>query len=248
MRYIGLDIATVTGWSFFEDDNLLERGSIQLISSMDLPQKLHYFHLELKHLIERLKPEFCFIEDVFLGISGAKTLAYLARLNGVAINTCFEILQERVRLYEPAYWKANSFNGLNGQSKKWEIQLAVIKHYNIPITGNFDLVTDKIQEFELLIESKKDYIKEKQKEISKYNSSLNRKRNPLSDIEKLDVNKNIIDNKKSISHEKSELKKLQQTFDKHMEKVKNDIAAQTGLTDNIADSCGIAYCGYKEVR
>jgi hypothetical protein len=100
---------------------------------------------------------------VFLGISGAKTLAYLARLNGVAINTCFEILQERVRLYEPAYWKANSFAGLNGQSKKWEIQLAVVNHYNIPITGNFDSISDKIREFELLIDSKKYYIKEKQK-------------------------------------------------------------------------------------
>ena len=25
-----------------------------------------------------------------------------------------------------------------------------------------------------------------------------------------------------------------------------DLTAQTGMSDNICDSCGIAYCGYKE--
>ena len=107
MRYLGLDIATTTGWSYFEDESLVERGSIHILSQMDLPQRLHYFHLELKRVLEKMNPEWIFIEDVFLGISGAKTLAYLSRLNGVAINTAFEVLQENVKLYEPGYWKAN---------------------------------------------------------------------------------------------------------------------------------------------
>jgi len=82
MRYFGLDIATTSGWVFLEEDRLIEKGTIQLLSQMDLPQKLYYFRLELKNILERLKPEWIFVEDVFLGISGARTLSYLSRLNG----------------------------------------------------------------------------------------------------------------------------------------------------------------------
>jgi len=33
-----------------------------------------------------------------------------------------------------------------------------------------------------------------------------------------------------------------------MVKMSNDIAAQTGMTENICDACGIAYCGYLEMQ
>jgi Holliday junction resolvasome RuvABC endonuclease subunit len=245
---MGLDIATATGWSHFEDDRLLERGTIQLLPTMDLPQKLHYFHLELKHLLQRLKPEYCFIEDVFLGISGAKILAYLARLNGVAINTCFEILQEKIKLYEPTYWKSNSFPNLSGQAKKWEIQLAVIKHYNIPITGNFNSIFETVNSDLSLIDEKKEIIHRYQLEINKDKTSLNRKRNPLDEGMISSIKCKIKECEKICFSEKQEIKRLQKEFDKKMEKVKTDITAQTGFTENISDSCGIAYCGFKEIN
>ena len=35
-------------------------------------------------------------------------------------------------------------------------------------------------------------------------------------------------------------------YDKKFSKITIDLTAQTGMSDNICDACGIAYCGYKE--
>jgi len=248
MKYLGLDIATATGWVYLEDDVLIDRGTIRLISGMSLPQKLHYFHLELKNLVTRLHPDYCFIEDVILGISGAKTLAFLARLNGVAINTTFTILQERVKLYEPCYWKCHSFEGLMGNAKKWQTQLAVIKHYNIPITGNFDNIKVQVNIDLQRIDDLKQYIKSSRVEINKCKAALNRKRNKLDVFNGLATRERIKELDISIKLEKENMKLSQKAFDKKMNNVKNDIAAQTGFTEDISDACGIAYCGYKEIQ
>jgi Holliday junction resolvasome RuvABC endonuclease subunit len=247
MKYIGLDLATATGWAFFEDDNLLERGTIQLISGMELPQKLHYLHLELDNLLKRLEPEYCFIEDVILAISGAKTLAYLARLNGVAINTAFSVLQERVKLYDPPYWKAHSFEGLGGMAKKWQVQLAVINHYGISVTGNFDVIQNDVDKTNQEIELKKQAAKDHRGEINKLKAKLNRKRDPLDSSSKTAVRSVIKELEGACKKQKDDAKALQKAFDKKMVKVSNDIAAQSGMTENICDACGIAYCGYKDV-
>lgn len=247
MRYLGLDIATATGWAFFEDDELLERGTIQLIPGMELPQKLHYFHLELNNLLTRLQPEYCFIEDVILGISGAKTLAFLARLNGVAINTAFSILQEKVRLYTPTFWKSNSYDSLGGMAKKWQIQLAVIDHYCINITGTFDHIQSIIDENEKIIDQFKTDISNIREDINSNKSKLKRKRNPLTKDENNAVAIEIAKLETEYKQQKAAMKKTQQSFDKRMVAISNDIVAQTGFTDNIADACGVAYCGWKEI-
>jgi Holliday junction resolvasome RuvABC endonuclease subunit len=248
MKYMGLDPATTTGWSYFEDDELKERGSIQLVSQMDLPQKLHYFHLELQRLISRLSPDWCFIEDVFLGISGAKTLAYLARLNGIAINACFSIMQERVKLYMPDYWKAHSFPNINGQAKKWQIQLAAVRYFSLPITGNFSSIDQKVMSFEEKITIHKQSISDDRNALVKLKTKLLLKRNPPTEGEKREIIEQIKILNQSLLKKKKDLKIFQDQFDKQMSKTSIDIAAQTGMTDNICDSCGIAICGYNEVK
>jgi len=248
MRYIGLDIATTTGWASFEDEKLLERGTIQLISGMDLPQKLHYFHLELKRVLERVEPDWCFVEDVFLGISGAKTLAYLARLNGVAINASFEVLQQNVKLYEPNYWKANSFEGLSGQAKKWQIQLAAVKHFNLPITGNFEDIDREIRDQDNRIKVYKLKVQAERESLNKMKASLVRKRNPCTDEELKNTKLNIKISEEEIKELKTALTQCEKDFDIMMSKTSLDIAAQTGMSDNVCDACGIALCGYKELN
>lgn len=247
MRYCGIDPATTSGWCFFEDDRLIEKGTIQLLSQMDLPQKLHYFHLELKNLFRRIQPEWIFIEDVILGISGAKTLAYLARLNGVAIMTGFETLQERVRVYTPTYWKSHSFDGLGGMAKKWQIQLATVKRYNLPITGNFSNIDNMLSEqaiFEETIRSEWDAARES---INKLKSQLVRKKNSPSQDEKIQIEKQIKENVRIVTNNKRLLKEKEKEMDKKFNKITIDITAQTGMTENICDACGIALCGYKEI-
>ena len=248
MTIFGMDPATTTGWAFLEDDHLIERGTIQLIPSMELPQKLNYFRLELKHLLERLNPQFAFIEDVFLGISGAKTLAFLARLNGIAIVTCFETLQEKVKLYEPNYWKANSFSGLKGSAKKWQTQLAVIKHYNIPVTGNFKLIDKTISEKELEILHITKKINECKQFILDHKKAILRKKNPIMLDEKINIEKEIKIYESQLAKYKHIIKDKEQSYDKIFRKISIDLAAQTGITENVADACGIAYCGWKELN
>lgn len=244
--YLGLDIATTTGWAFLEDDRLIEKGSIHLNSSMDMPQKLHFFHLELKNLLFRLRPERIFIEDVFLGISGAKTLAYLSRLNGVAINTAFEFVQERVKLYEPTYWKAHSFLGLNGAAKKWEIQLAVIAHYNIRVSGDFSAVSELISEKDEIEEKLRNEWDVLRKRMATIKSQLVRKRDPIGLDEKLYLELQLKETANTISNTKRLLNENEKLYDKKFTKISVDVTAQTGMSDNICDACGIAYCGYKE--
>ena len=41
MKIIGLDIATMTGWSCIEDGKLVDYGTILVDNKMDLPQRLH---------------------------------------------------------------------------------------------------------------------------------------------------------------------------------------------------------------
>jgi len=246
MKYLGLDPATTSGWSFFEDDHLLEKGSIIIPGAMELPQKLHFFHLELKNLFTRLQPEYIFIEDVILGISGARTLAFLARLNGVAINTAFEIVQERVKVYDPTFWKSHSFEGLSGMAKKWQIQISVIKHYNLPVIGNFTVLDKVLAEkidLENNLRSEWEILRKREQTIK---SQIVRKRDPIGQDEKIYLDKELKSTVASIQNIKRILKEKEKEYDKKFTKLSMDLTAQTGMSDNICDSCGIAYCGYKE--
>lgn len=248
MRYIGLDIATVTGWAFFHDGTLIEKGSIHISSQMDLPQRLNYFHIELKNLLTRLQPEYCFIEDVILGISGAKTLAYLGRLNGVAISTAFSILQDRVKLYTPTYWKARSFDGLHGMAKKWEIQLAAIKHFNIPVIGDFSQIQTILQTRDSQLLEKETRLTDLRLAQVRLKQDLNRKRNPISEDDRKIAQIALDSSPDLINNVKREIKNLETAYDKKLMKMSIDIAAQTGMTENICDACGIALCGWKELQ
>jgi Holliday junction resolvasome RuvABC endonuclease subunit len=244
--YVGLDIATATGWAFFENDRLIEKGTINILSQMELPQKLHYFHLELTNLLGRLRPERVFIEDVILGISGARILAFLARLNGVAINTAFEVVQDRVKLYDPTYWKSHSFDGLGGMAKKWQIQIAVIQHYNLPVTGDFSSLEKIVEEKKKIEDDLRSEWDVMRKRLVQIKSQMNRKRDPVSQDEKIYLDQQLKDVSKAILNIKRVLKEKEKEYDKKFSKISIDLAAQTGMTENICDACGVAYCGWKE--
>lgn len=247
MICIGLDIASIIGWSVLEDGALKDYGTIQVNSNLDLPQRLHFVHLELTRLFERQKPEWCFIEDVLLGLSGVKILCYLSRLNGVAINSAYSYVQEKVKLYTPSYWKANSFNGLIGSAKKWQIQLAAIEHYKLPIVGNFDTVYNTISNFEKEINDEKEIIISLKKELENNKRSLISKRNPpTEDLKKTLQLRNATINHNIITAKKKE-KTINTKFQKIMLQTCSDITAQTGLTPDICDSIGVALCGWKEL-
>lgn len=85
MKILGLDIASNTGWCILDDNKLHKYGVIHIPSDMNLLQRLSFFEMNLKQIINDNNIDFCCIEDVILGISGVKTLSYLARLNVIII-------------------------------------------------------------------------------------------------------------------------------------------------------------------
>jgi hypothetical protein len=182
-----------------------------------------------------------------LGISGARTLAFLARLNGIAINSAFEIVQERVKVYDPTYWKSHSYDGLGGMAKKWQIQIAVIRHYNLPVTGNFDTINKVLAEktdLESNLRMEWDILKKREQTIK---SQMNRKRDPVGQDEKIYLDKELKKTIGCVANIKKTLKEKEKEYDKRFAKISIDLTSQTAMSDNICDACGIAYCGYKEL-
>ena len=110
MIILGFDPATTTGWSVLDDGLLVDYGSICPSSKLSLPQKLSFYHNEATRLFNRYKPDYVAMEDVILAISGAKTLTYLARINGVFIHAAYSAVKDNIVLYDPSHWKSNSLN------------------------------------------------------------------------------------------------------------------------------------------
>jgi len=246
MKILGLDISNTTGWSIIEGPRLIDRGIISLNTSMMLPQRLHYFHLELTRIIDKYKPDWVCIEDVFYGISGAKTLSYLARLNGVAIVSSFSQLQHNVKLYTPGHWKSQ-LNGLKGSAQKWEVQLEVLKHFKISVTGSFDRIYELVDLNDKTLSALKEFIQINRKEVDKLKREIARKRNPITEEEKISKRELINSFNLKIDNDKKAFKKTTNEFNKTMLKISTDIAAQTGMTNDICDSIGVALCGQKEL-
>lgn len=222
--FMGLDIATKTGYSILEDGVLKSYNSININPEMNLPQRLAFLSTEITRLLDNHKPDYCCIEEVIMAMSGPKVMRYLSRLNGVAIQTCYSILKDSVMLYEPSHWKKNSFPDLNGSSPKWQIQLACIKYFNISVqTLSIEEVVNYVSTTEKSIEDKKEEIRNFKK--------LLKKQPEIST---------------SIDQKKSEIKLQEKQFDLKMKQISLDIVSQTGMTEDICDSCGIALCGYKE--
>ena len=98
-KVLGLDIASSTGWCILDDNRLEKYGVITIPSEMNLFQRLKYFENNLNQILQENSPDSVHIEDVILGISGAKTLAYLGRLNGVAISVCYNKVGDNIKLY-----------------------------------------------------------------------------------------------------------------------------------------------------
>lgn len=248
MKVIGLDISTNTGWAVIEDDKLIDRGFIVLNSKMDLSQRLKYFSIELTRLFEKNKVDWVFIEDVFLGISGAKTLAYLARLNGAAMVVSFNFVKDNIKLYQPTYWKKNSLPGLDGSAQKWEVQLAATKYFNFQLESSFlHTFTARQQEYYDNIKTYKTNLDLMKKLVIQYTNELNRKRNPLSDIEKEKVKDLLYKTKLEVIAIKNRTDSEEKNLNKFMDKICIDISSQTGLTSDIGDAIGIAICGLKEI-
>lgn len=240
MKVLGLDIASNTGWALLKDGKLAKYGMLNIPPEMNMSQKLKFFETNLRKILDDTKPDEVHIEDVFLGMSGVKTLAYLARLNGVAMSVCFNKVGDRIKLYQPPVWKANSFPGLDGMAKKAEIQVAVIKHFKLVPQTDLDNLIKPLSEF-----TEEDSRLEKQ--LAKYKADvlecvkiLNRKKSSDTDKESAKASKDKLDIKYKELKQKIDQRK--KTIEKIYKACSIALTAKCGLTADVSDSIGIAYC------
>lgn len=240
MTILGLDLATNSGYSVLKDGQLVKYGMINIPSEMNIFQRLKFFESNLKQILNDTDPDEVHIEDLILGISGVKTLSYLARLNGIAISVCYDKVGDNIKLYQPPIWKAHSFPGLHGMSKKAEIQIAVIKHFKLINDNDLDIITKPLNEFTSEDNKLQKILDEYKCELAETNKILNRKKSSEQDkatanISKRDLESKIKDIKKKLDIRKRDIEKVYKS-------VSIALTAKCGLTADVSDSIGIAYC------
>lgn len=248
MKILGLDIATNTGYCILNDGKLETYGMINLLSEMNILQRISFFENNIIKLLDEYKPDYVAIEDLIMGISGVKVLSYLARLSGVALSCCYKKVGNNISLFTPSEWKASSFDGLNGTSKKYEIQISVCKHFNLINETDLDTIIqplDNIKDNSELIKKQLDLITN---DTKKYIAYLNRKRNGCkNDSERKSFENKINKNKEIIKQYKQSIEDNKKNIDDIYKNISIDIMSRCGLTCDVSDSIGIAYCLWKKL-
>ena len=249
MTIVGLDIATSTGVCVLKDGMLNTYKNIVIPQEMNLLQRLSFFEHNLNKVLDEYNPDYVALEDVICGISGVKTTVYLSRLSGVALSCCYKKVSSNIALFTPSDWKANSFENLNGTAKKYEIQIAVCKHFNLiddptltsickPLNNIKDNTSTIQKSIEILTQDTKKYI-----------AFLNRKKNGCkNDYERKSFIKKIEENKSEIKMLKDTVEKNKKDIDNIYKNVSMDIMSRVGLNCDVSDSIGIAYCLWKKLN
>lgn len=240
MKILGLDIATSTGWCLLEDDKLVKYGMINIPSEMNLFQRIKFFENNLIQILNDNNPDEVHIEDVILGISGAKTMAYLGRLNGVAISVCYNKVGDHIKLYAPPIWKAHSFSGLTGMAKKAEIQISVIKHFKLINDSDLDVIIKPLKDFNDDDNKYAGQLNLYKKTITACKQIIARKR--TDDNTKSQTNMAMKEAEKKLKEVKSIINKRKKEIEKIYKDVSVSLTAKCGLTADVSDSIGIAYC------
>lgn len=249
MKILGLDIASNTGWCILNDGKLEKYGVIHIPSEMNLCQRISFFEMNLKQILNENNVDFCCIEDVILGISGAKTLAYLGRLNGVALLTCYNKVNNNIKLYIPGEWKSNSFDGLNGNAQKVDIQIAVCKFFNLIKDDELNNIIKPLSEIKDNSQDAISKIKILKEQVQKDKAFLNRKRKgPSTEQEKKSYLNKIEEYKKEISRLENIVDQNKKNIESIYKTVSLNIMSLCGLTCDVSDSIGIAMCGYKQLK
>lgn len=248
MKILGLDIASNTGWCIINDGKLEKYGVIHIPSEMNLCQRISFFEMNLKQILSDNDIDFCCIEDVILGISGAKTLAYLARLNGVALSTCYNKVKNNIKLYIPGEWKSNSFDGLNGNAQKVDIQIAVCKFFNLINEDELENITKPLNDIKDNSSDMLSKIKLLKEQVQKDKAFLSRKkRGPATEQEKKSYIHKIEEYKKEIEKLENIVIQNKKNIESIYKTVSLNITSICGLTSDVSDSIGIAMCGYKQI-
>jgi|GEM_PF-3576103 len=231
-KIMGIDISSRnSGWCVIDGKELIEYNVIHPSSKMSMSQKLNLFNGELEKIISQHKPDNIAIEDVIICRS-AKTAIVLGRFNGVALRLAYAHNQKEPSLYVPSEWK-KSLLGCDGSSPKAEIQLSICEYFDLIKPDRFDYYIEKVNDAKSILAS---VDKGELYHLRKCLASEKRKKD--SDSTKIkNIERQINKSKKSVEVDLKERKKLMSS---ELESVSLEIYSETGISDDIADSIGVA--------
>ena len=140
-RILALDQAShVTGWAIYDENILVQSGVFEVEDKQDEIERDTDIKNWLINMINNYNPDIVGIEDIQLqninGNLGVKTYKVLAHLQGILMQTLFELKVE-YRLCPPGTWR--SACGVKGTSKtdmKKSMQLLVKKWYDVTVTND----------------------------------------------------------------------------------------------------------------
>lgn len=247
LKILGIDPATNLGWAYLEDKKLIDYGTVNCNLNLDIKQKIVFYKNSITKIIKNLQPDYIFVEDVILCISGVKTLIYLTRINSAVLMSLLEEYDSsKIYLIEPGKWKSENYLNLNGNSKKFEVQKEVCKFFNLIEEKELEEKLEILNHFEKenLDLKKRIYILKTKNEYLK--KDINRKKiNVLSESEKKESEEKIVENNKEIKRLNLELKEKTKLYNKEGNNITKFILYKTNLTEDICDAISIALHGFK---
>jgi len=90
-KLMSFDVSSIsTGWSYFEDDKLVEFGKLVIPTNYDIVKKLIIFQYNIVGLVKCFLPNEIVIEETYM--KNVRTLKALMQFISVLQVNCFEIL------------------------------------------------------------------------------------------------------------------------------------------------------------
>lgn len=93
---VKLDCSKIS-WFFYESNINTASGFLPIDNNLLLPNRLNWVHLELKDLLDHLKPDRVIINEVG-SMKDEVMMSYLNQLLGVIINSVFEVVQCKMEM------------------------------------------------------------------------------------------------------------------------------------------------------
>ena len=136
-RILALDQAThISGWALFSDGRLLRYGSFETLAKDEIERDFQIKNW-LLNMIENWKPDFVALEGIqYEERFGVTTFATLARLQGILMNTLYEVGVDYV-VCHTGTWR--NFCGVKGRSradKKRSMQLLIKEWYDVSVSDD----------------------------------------------------------------------------------------------------------------
>lgn len=140
-RILALDAATaISGFAVYDNDELVSYGTYTIERDLDTTERINKFKYWLTEKVKAWEIDMIFVEDIQLQTYGnhnspqVEVYRTLAKLQGVILDTLFELNLPFKLVYSSTWRKACGIGESNRENKKKVAQQKVANWYNINAT------------------------------------------------------------------------------------------------------------------